>query len=115
MLKERTTGQGPHTGQHTDRRPDHRTEHGESPNGQPRSTSSEVAAKLDLLIEAAIARGRDRRPETLAELDTAALAYWRVSRQATIEREHAYGLCNPNSCVLCEREHARWAGEGEET
>lgn len=77
-----------------------------SSNTMSRATSSDVQAKLDLLIEAAIARGRVRNPETLHDLDLAAIAYHRVARTDTLEREHAYGLCN-RSCLLCERQRER--------
>lgn len=107
MLKERTNLSRNHF---VDGQRDHNNPNA---NGQQRASSSDIQAKLDLLVEAAVARGRVRRPETLAELDTAALEYWRVARKATIEREHAYGICNPLSCVLCERENERRDSEEE--
>lgn len=67
-----------------------------------RAISSDVQAKLDLLIEAAVARGRVRGPDTLRELDLAAIAYYRVAKQENMEREHADGLCN-GSCPICAR------------
>lgn len=70
---------------------------------QSHASSSNVQAKLELLIEAAIARGRVRGPETLNDLDQAALDYYRVARIETMEREHSYGVCNESSCPLCER------------
>ncbi len=72
-----------------------------------RATSSDVQAKLDLLIEAAVARGRVRSPETLRDVDQAAIAYYRVARAWTIEREHQLGVCNEASCPFCERARAR--------
>jgi hypothetical protein len=68
-----------------------------------RASSSDVDAKLDLLIEAAIARGRVRSPETLRDLDQAAIDYYRVSKAWTIEREHQMGVCHQASCPFCER------------
>jgi hypothetical protein len=68
-----------------------------------RATSSDVDAKLDLLVEAAIARGRVRSPETLKELDQAAIDYHRVARAWTLEREHQMGVCRPESCSFCRR------------
>jgi hypothetical protein len=90
---------------------DKREEMGNTPNPNPgrrgihmsRATSSDVDAKLDLLIEAAVARGRVRSQETLHELDQAAIAYHRVARAWTIEREHQLGVCNELSCPFCER------------
>jgi hypothetical protein len=81
-------------------------------NGQGRAQSSDVQAKLDILIEAAIARGRVRSPETLRELDEAAIAYYKVSKAFTIEREHSFGVCNENSCPFCQRAREK-AGEEE--
>jgi hypothetical protein len=73
--------------------------------------TSEVQAKLDLLVEAAIARGRVRGPDTLRELDLAALAYYRVSRAATLEREHQLGVCHELSCPFCIRLHEQESEE----
>lgn len=81
-------------------------------NGQVRAVSSDVTAKLDLLIEAAVARGRVRGPETLRELDEAAIAYYKVSKAFTLEREHSYGCCNEASCPFCQRAREK-AGEEE--
>jgi len=81
-------------------------------NGQVRAVSSDVTAKLDLLIEAAIARGRVRSPETLRELDEAAIAYYKVSKAFTLEREHSFGVCNEASCPFCRRAREK-AGEEE--
>lgn len=67
-----------------------------------RASSSDVQAKLDILIEAAIARGRVLNPDTLKELDQAARAFYRVAKQENMEREHADGLCN-GSCPICMR------------
>jgi len=89
-------------------------EHSSRANGQVRAHSSDVGAKLDFLVEAAIARGRVRSPETLRELDQAALAYYKVARAETLEREHSYGLCSPLSCPFCERARER-AGLEEES
>jgi hypothetical protein len=72
-----------------------------------RASSSDVEAKLDLLVEAAIARGRVRSPETLRELDQAAIDYYRVSKAWTIEREHQFGACHEASCPFCERARAQ--------
>jgi hypothetical protein len=77
-----------------------------------RAVNSDVTAKLDLLIEAAIARGRVRSSETLQELDSAAIAYYKVSKAATMEREHQLGVCNELSCPFCKRARER-AGEEE--
>ena len=90
-------------------------EHSSRANGQLRAHSSDVSAKLDILIKYAIARGRVRSPETLHDLDQAAIAYYKVSRAATAEREHAYGLCNPLSCPLCEKARERAGEEVEES
>lgn len=84
-------------------------------NGQVRAHSSDVAAKLDLLIEAAVARGRVRGPETLRELDQAAIEYYKVSKAWTLEREHQLGVCHELSCPLCERARAREGEEVEES
>ena len=78
-----------------------------------RADSSDVAAKLDLLVEAAVARGRVRSPETLKELDLAAIAYYRVAVAHTIEREHQLGACNEASRPFCERARER-SGEALE-
>jgi hypothetical protein len=82
-------------------------EHGSRANGQVRAHSSDVAAKLDLLVEAAVARGRVRSPETLRDLDQAAIEYYKISKAWTLEREHQLGVCHELSCPLCERARER--------
>lgn len=84
-------------------------------NGQVRAQSSDVQAKLDLLIEAAVARGRVRNPETLHDLDQAAIEYYKVSKAWTLEREHQLGVCREASCPFCERARERAGEEVEES
>ena len=90
---------------------DHNTQRS---NGMVRAGSSDILAKADLLIEAAVARGRVRSPETLRDLDEAAIAYYKVARALTIEREHSFGSCNPSSCPFCRRARERAGEEGNE-
>ena len=84
-------------------------------NGHARAQSSDVSAKEDLLIEAAIARGRVRSAETLHDLDQAAIEYYKVSKVWTLEREHQLGVCRESSCPFCERARARAGEEVEES